>query len=111
MNGKLTLGENIADLGGISIAFDAYQLRLAETGRKDIDGYTPEQRFFFGYATTEREQERPEYRRTMVMTDPHSPSRFRVNGPFSNLPEFYSAFNVKKGDRLYRDPIDRAKIW
>ncbi len=111
VNGKLTLGENIADLGGISIAFDAYQLRLKETGRRDIAGYTPEQRFFLGYATTEREQERPEYRKTMVMTDPHSPSRFRVNGPLSNLPEFYAAFGVKKDDKLYRKPKDRAKIW
>jgi putative endopeptidase len=111
VNGKLTLGENIADLGGISIAFDAYQLRLKETGRMDKGGFTPEQRFFLGYATTEREQERPEYRKTMVMTDPHSPSRFRVNGPLSNLPEFYEAFGVKKGDKLYRAPHDRAKIW
>jgi putative endopeptidase len=111
VNGKLTLGENIADLGGISIAFDAYQLRLALTGRADIEGYTPEQRFFLAYACTEREQERPEYRKTMVMTDPHSPSKFRVNGPLSNLPEFYDAFGVKKGDKLYRVPKDRAKIW
>lgn len=111
VNGKLTLGENIADLGGISIAFDAYQLRLAETGRKDIDGYTPEQRFFLAYATTEREQERPEYRKMMVMTDPHSPSKFRVNGPLSNLPEFYAAFGVQKGYKLYREPKERAKIW
>lgn len=111
VNGKLTLGENIADLGGISIAFDAYQLRLKETGRKDIAGYTPEQRFFLGYAATEREQERPEFRKTQVLTDPHSPSRFRVNGPLSNLPEFYEAFGVKKGDKLYRPPAERAKIW
>jgi len=111
VNGRLTLGENIADLGGISIAFDAYQLRLMETGRSDIDGFTPEQRFFLGYAMTEREQERPEYKKTMVMTDPHSPSRLRVNGPLSNLPEFYAAFKVKKGDKLYREPKDRAKIW
>jgi len=111
VNGQLTLGENIADLGGLSIAFDAYQLRLKETGRTDINGYTPEQRFFLGYAATEREQERPEFRKTQVLTDPHSPSRFRVNGPLSNLPEFYSAFGVKKGDKLYRSPADRAKIW
>lgn len=111
VNGQLTLGENIADLGGISIAFDAYQLRLKETGRKDIDGYTPEQRFFLGYATTEREQERPEFRKTQVLTDPHSPSLFRVNGPLSNLPEFYEAFGVQKGDKLYREPKARAKIW
>lgn len=111
VNGQLTLGENIADLGGISIAFDAYQLRLKETGRKDIAGYTSEQRFFLGYAATEREQERPEFRKTQVLTDPHSPSRFRVNGPLSNLPEFYEAFGVQKGDKLYREPKDRAKIW
>ncbi len=111
VNGHLTLGENIADLGGISIAFDAYQLRLAKTGRKNISGFTPEQRFFLGYAATEREQERPEYRKTMVMTDPHAPSRFRVNGPLSNLPEFYEAFGVTESDKLYRAPKDRAKIW
>ncbi|MFZ2167797.1 MAG: M13 family metallopeptidase [Minisyncoccia bacterium] len=111
VNGQLTLGENIADLGGLSIAFDAYQLRLKETGRKDLDGFTPEQRFFLGYACTEREQERPEFRKTQVMTDPHSPSKFRVNGPLSNLPEFYEAFGVQKGDKLYRAPSDRAKIW
>lgn len=111
VNGQLTLGENIADLGGISIAFDAYQLRLKKTGRADIKGYTPEQRFFMGYAATEREQERPEFRKTQVLTDPHSPSLFRVNGPLSNLPEFYEAFNVQKGDKLYREPKNRAKIW
>ena len=111
VNGQLTLGENIADLGGISIAFDAYMIRLAHTERENIAGYTPEQRFFLGYAATEREQERPEYRKTMVMTDPHSPSRFRVNGPLSNLPEFYAAFNVKKGDKLYRESKKRARIW
>lgn len=111
VNGQLTLGENIADLGGISIAFDAYQFRLKKTGREDIKGYTPEQRFFMGYAATEREQERPEFRKTQVLTDPHSPSLFRVNGPLSNLPEFYEAFNVQKGDKLYREPKNRAKIW
>jgi putative endopeptidase len=111
VNGQLTLGENIADLGGLSIAFDAYQLRLKETGRKDVDGFTPEQRFFLGYAATERENERPEFRKMQVLTDPHSPSKFRVNGPLSNLPEFYAAFSVKKGDKLYREPKARAKIW
>ena len=111
VNGQLTLGENIADLGGISIAYDAYQLRLKETGRKDIGGFTPEQRFFLGYAGTWRENERPEARKTQVLTDPHSPPLFRVNGPLSNLPEFYEAFGVQKGDKLYRAPKDRAKIW
>ena len=111
VNGKLTLGENIADLGGASIAFDAYKLRLAKTGRKDVGGFTPEQRFFLGFALFERENRRPEAEKTQVLTDPHSPGKFRINGPASNLPEFYAAFGVKKGDKLYRIPQNRAKIW
>jgi len=111
VNGQLTLGENIADLGGISIAYDAYQLRLAKTGRKDISGFSPEQRFFFGASLFEREHSRPEFSKLQVTTDPHSPAIFRVNGPFSNLPEFYEAFAVTKSDKLYRAPADRAKIW
>lgn len=111
VNGKLTLGENIADLGGLSIAYDALMIRLRVTGRTTIDGFTPEQRFFLGYAATEREQQRSEFTKTQVLTDPHSPSMFRVNGPLSNMPEFYAAFNVKKGDKLFRPPKERAKIW
>lgn len=111
VNGQLTLGENIADLGGASIAFDAYKLRLAKTGRKDIDGFTPEQRFFLSFALFERENRRREAEKTQVLIDPHSPGKFRINGPASNLPEFYEAFNVKKGDKLYRASKDRAKIW
>lgn len=111
VNGQLTLGENIADLGGISIAYDAYQLRLTRTGRKDIDGLTPEERFFLGASLFERELVRPEFEKMQVTTDPHSPSIFRVNGPMSNLSEFYATFGMKKGDRLYREPKDRAKIW
>lgn len=111
VNGELTLGENIADLGGASIAFDAYQKRLAKTGRTTIDGFTPEQRFFLSFALFERENRRPEAEKTQVMTDPHSPGQFRINGPASNLPEFCDAFGVAEGDRLYRAPRDRAKIW
>jgi len=111
VNGQLTLGENIADLGGTSIAFDAYKLRLQKTGRRDIDGFMPEQRFFLSFALFERENRRPEAEKTQVLTDPHSPGKFRINGPASNLPEFYEAFNVKKGDKLYRAPKNRAKIW
>lgn len=111
VNGQLTLGENIADLGGESIAYDAYMLHLEKTGRKNINGFTPEQRFFLGYALFEREKSRPEAEKTRVLTDPHSPSIYRVNGPASNLPEFYAAFGVTKGDKLYRTPRDRAKIW
>ncbi|MEK7086235.1 MAG: M13 family metallopeptidase [Patescibacteria group bacterium] len=111
VNGQLTLGENIADLGGASIAYDAYQLRLKKSGQKDIDGLSPEKRFFLGLALFERENRRPEAEKTQVLTDPHSPGIFRINGPASNLPEFYEAFGVKKGDKLYRTPADRAKIW
>ncbi|MFA6519407.1 MAG: M13 family metallopeptidase [Candidatus Paceibacterota bacterium] len=111
VNGQLTLGENIADLGGASIAYDAYKHRLEKTGRKDIDGFTPEQRFFLSFGLFERENRRPESEKTAVLTDPHSPGKYRINGPASNLPEFYEAFGVKKGDRLYRAPKDRAKIW
>ncbi|MBU6388318.1 M13 family metallopeptidase [Patescibacteria group bacterium] len=111
VNGQLTLGENIADLGGASIAYDAYRLHLARVGRADIGGLTPEQRFFFGFSLFDRENSRPEIEKMQVLTDPHSPPRFRVNGPLSNLPEFYEAFGVSRGDKLYRAPSDRAKIW
>jgi predicted metalloendopeptidase len=111
VNGQLTLGENIADLGGASIAFDAYKLQLARTGSRDIGGFTPEQRFFIGFSLFEREITRPEAIKTRVLTDPHSPAEFRINGPVSNLPEFYAAWGVKKGDKLYREPAKRAKIW
>lgn len=111
VNGKLTLGENIADLGGAVIAYDAYQERLKKTGRKDIDGYTPEQRFFLGFAQQERELTRPEYLKMMTINDPHSPAEFRINGPLVHMDEFYTTFGIKKGDKLYRDPKDRAKIW
>jgi putative endopeptidase len=111
VNGKLTLGENIADLGGLTIAYDAYQLELARTKRMDIDGYTPEQRFFLGFALFERENTRPEFEKMQVLTDPHSPGKFRINGPLSNFPAFYEAFGIKKGDKLYRSLAARAKIW
>ena len=111
VNGKLTLGENIADLGGDSIAFAAYERRLKKTGRKNIDGFTPEQRFFLAKAQDWREVARPEHLKTSMLTDPHSPDIFRVNGPLSNLPEFYEAFGVTEKDKLYRKPSNRAKIW
>ena len=111
VNGQLTLGENIADLGGTSIAYDAYKLRLAKTGHKDIEGLTPEQRFFLGFAVFECENARPEFEKMAVINDPHAPAITRINGPASNLPEFYEAFSVSKKDKLYRKPSDRAKIW
>ena len=113
VNGKLTLGENIADLGGLAIAFDAYMKHLQDNPneRKTIRGFTPEQRFFIGLTLCECTHERPEYLRTQVLTNPHSPGKFRVNGPVSNIPAFYQAFKVKKGNKLYRESKARAKIW
>lgn len=111
VNGAFTLGENIADLGGIVIAYDAYQKYLEENGRGDIKGYTPEQRFFIGLVMFECAATRKEWARTLVMIDPHSPSMYRVNGPLSNIDAFYEAFEVKPGDALYRSPKSRIKIW
>lgn len=111
VNGQLTLGENIADLGGASIAYDAYKIRLKKTGKENIKGLTSEQRFFVAFAIFERELIRPEAQKTHAINDPHSPGIFRINGPMSNIPEFYEAFDVKSGDKMYRKPQDRAKIW
>lgn len=111
VNGKLTLGENIADLGGLSIAYDAYQMQIARTGREDLDGLTPEQRFFIAFAVFERENSRPEITKMQVLTDPHAPGVFRIMGPVSNFNAFYEAFAVKKGDGHYRLPAKREIVW
>ncbi len=111
VQGKLTLGENIADLGGLSIAYDALMLALQEKSAGPIGGFAPAQRFFINYAVSERNQMRDELLRLRVKVDPHSPSRYRVNGPASNMAEFHSAFGAKEGDGLWRKPEDRVKIW
>ena len=111
VKGKLTLGENIADLAGLLIAYEAYQMQLVRTGRKDIDGFTPEQRFFLAYAQSEHELERPEAAKLRVLTNEHAPSIWRVNGPLPNMQEFYDAWDVKKGDKMYLPPAKRANIW
>jgi predicted metalloendopeptidase len=84
---------------------------LAGKQRTNIDGYTPEQRFFIGFGQVWRGHARPEFLRQQVVTDPHSPAKFRVLGPLSNMPQFYNAFGVKKGDGMWRDESARAKIW
>jgi putative endopeptidase len=111
VNGALTLGENIADFGGLAIAYDAYQLRLKKTGRRNLRGLTPEQRFFLGFALFERQNERLEFLKTQVKTDPHAPGIFRINGPLSNFDAFYDAYGLAKGDKLHRAPKDRVRIW
>ncbi|MGC9602584.1 MAG: M13 family metallopeptidase [Minisyncoccia bacterium] len=111
INGKLTLGENIADSGGLIIAYDAYQNHLKKTSRKVIGGLSPEERFFFGFAQTERELARPELLKLAALTDPHAAAPWRINGPLSNFEPFYQTFNVTKGDNLYREPKTRAQMW
>ena len=111
LNGKLTLGENIADLGGVAVAFHALERALAGKPRPLIDGLTPEQRFFFSYAQVWRAKFRPEAIRLRVATDPHSQARWRVDGPLSNLPEFAKTFGCKAGDPMVRPDSLRARIW
>ena len=111
-NGKLVEGESIADLGGLAIAYAAYQKSLAGKPRpQDIDGFTPEQRFFLGYAQSWAENMRPEYARMLTNVDPHPIPKFRVIGPLSNLPAFAKAFACKAGDRMVRPASDRCEIW
>jgi putative endopeptidase len=112
VNGRLTLGENIADLGGIAVAYAALQKSLAGKPRPPrIDGFTPEQRFFLGWAQVWRGLTRPEMRRTLALTNPHSPDAWRVNGPLSNLAEFARAFGCRAGDPMVRPDSLRATIW
>ncbi len=112
VNGKLTEGENIADLGGVSISFDAFEKTLKGKPRPGkIDGFTPEQRFFLAWAQMWRENETPQALRQRLIVDPHSPNMFRCNGPLSDFPAFYKAFDVKPGDPMYRAEDVRAKIW
>ncbi len=113
VNGKLTLGENIADLGGASIAFEALQRALAKdpAKRKQIDGFTPEQRFFLSFSQVWRTNCREAELRRLVTVDPHSPGQFRAIGPHVNLQEFYDAFAIGPGAPMWRPPELRAKIW
>jgi putative endopeptidase len=111
VNGRLTLGENIGDLGGLSVAYEAYHASL--NGRKPavLDGLTGDQRFFLSWAQVWRSLFRDEQLRTLVMSNPHSPPKFRVNGPVRNMDAWYKAFDVKDGDQLYLPPEDRVRIW
>jgi putative endopeptidase len=111
VNGQLTMGENIADLAGVAMAYRAYKLSLKGKPAPVIDGYTGDQRFFIGWAQGWARKYRDDELRRRLRTDPHSPSEYRTNIIVSNLPEFYSAFDVKPGDKMYRAPADRVKIW
>ena len=112
VNGRLTLGENIADYGGVLTGYDALEQALQRDGRPGlIDGLTPEQRFFIGYAQSWRVNNRPERLRTRVTVDPHAPERWRVNGPLSNIPAFAQAFGCKAGDPMVRAADSIPRIW
>ena len=111
INGELTLGENIGDLSGMAVAFRAYQISLSGKAAPEIDGFTGQQRFFLGWAQVWRRKYRDAELLKRLVTDPHSPSEFRANGPASNIDAFYDAFAVKPDDRMYRAPNERVKIW
>ena len=111
VNGKLTMGENLADLGGLTIAYAAFMKTPQAKAGKLIDGFTPEQRFFLNFAQIWRINQRPEAMRQQVQTDPHSPGQYRTIGPLQNMPEFHKAFSCKDGDKMVRSSADRAKIW
>ncbi|MEO8210589.1 MAG: M13 family metallopeptidase [bacterium] len=111
VKGELTLGENIADLGGMITSYYALQKSLEGKEKNLIDGFTPEQRFFLGFSQIWRNNTRPEALRLQVNTDPHSPGKFRVIGTMSNMEEFMKAFNGKPGDPMVRDASERVVIW
>ncbi|MGX7927408.1 M13 family metallopeptidase [Tsuneonella sp. HG094] len=111
VNGRLTLGENIGDLGGLSLAYRAYKLHLNGKPDKVIDGLTGDQRFFLAWAQVWRAQERDDNTRNRLRTDPHSPEMYRTNGVVRNLDEWYKAFNVTADDALYLPPEKRIRIW
>jgi Predicted metalloendopeptidase len=107
----LTQGENIADIGGVAIAFEAFKKTEEGKSTEKIDGLTPDQRFFIAYAEIWRSKWRPEFERRIVMTNPHSTPKYRVNNPISDNPAFYEAFDVKPGDKMYRSDSLRAQVW
>jgi predicted metalloendopeptidase len=111
INGQLTLGENIGDLSGLTVAYRAYRLSLGGAEAPVIDGFTGPQRFFLGWAQVWRRKYRDDELRMRLVTDPHSPSEFRCNAVVANMSEFQEAFGLEAGDRLYRAPADRVKIW
>jgi predicted metalloendopeptidase len=111
LNGKFTLGENIADLGGMTIAYEAYQLSLAGKPAPVIEGMTGDERFFMGWAQVWRRKYREENLINRTKTDPHSPSEFRANGVVVNMPAFYESFGVKQGDKLFKPEGERIRIW
>jgi putative endopeptidase len=111
LNGRLTLGENIGDLGGLSVSYAAYHRALHGATAPVLDGFSGDQRFFLGWAQVWRNKQRDEATRNQVSSDPHSPATFRVNGVVRNVDGWYPAFNVQPGEKLYLAPDERVHIW
>ncbi len=111
INGRLTMGENIGDLSGIAVAYRAYKISLNGKTAPVVGGFTGDQRFFLGYAQIWRTKARDEALRNQLLTDSHSPGQYRAFVPLTNIDAFYTAFNLKPGDKLYRAPEDRVRIW
>jgi putative endopeptidase len=111
VNGRLTAGENIGDNGGLAVAHEAFRLSLAGKPAAVLGGQTGDQRFFHGWAQVWRQLIRDQRLRNQVMTDPHSPAEYRVNGSVRNQDAWYEAFGVKPGDKLYLPPEARVHIW
>ena len=111
VNGSLTLGENLADLGGLNIAYEAFKKTQQGQSTKKIDGFTPDQRFFLSWAQVWRGSQRPEAAAQRILTDPHSPEQYRSNAPLTNIDAWYNAFDIKPGDKMYKKVEDRIKVW
>jgi endothelin-converting enzyme/putative endopeptidase len=111
VNGQLTLGENIGDLAGVTISYQAYQMSLGDQVAEELDGLTGAQRFFMGYAQVWRTKYREDTLRARLLSAPHSPAEYRVNGVLPNVDAFYQAFDVRQGDKMYLEPAQRVKIW
>lgn len=111
INGEMTQGENIADLGGVMIGYEAFKRTKQYRDKQVIAGLNPDQRFFLAYALAWMINERPESLASQVKSDVHSPAKFRVIGPLENMPEFHAAFGIKPGDKMWRSEEDRIKIW
>jgi putative endopeptidase len=111
INGKLTLGENIADLAGLIMAYRAWRILVGDENPPKIDGFTGDERFFIGYAVTWRNKMRDEHLREMLLSDPHSPPRYRVIGALQNMQEFYAAYDVAAEDGMYLPENERVRIW
>ena len=111
VNGRLTLGENLADLGGLNIAYEAFSKTPEFKAGKKIDGFTPTQRFFLNWAQVWRSNILPESQAQQILVDPHSPGMARANGPLVNIDAWYDAFNIKEGDKMYKPQDKRIRIW